>query len=140
MNDEESERPANMPIADIRLESGSEDLLSSPTMQPYMRMAIALMQGEDSASAMGEIEALPLEQRYVWRVGSALKWAFADFDTICVEADRQTLSQEDQHRLLELLRNRPMQFCMFLSTLIGQKPMEQLMIAAIRNSRLAGGT
>ena len=38
-----------------------------------------------------EVAALPLEKRYVWRVASTLKWAFADFDSMNMEADRQTL-------------------------------------------------
>lgn len=78
---------------------------------------------------------MPLEQRYVWRVASALLWAFADMDTLTVEVDRQTLSLEDRRRLLEMVRNRPLQFCLFLSALFGQKAMEVVMLSAIKNSR-----
>ena len=60
--------------------------------------------------------------------------AFADMDTLTVEMDRQTLSLEDR-RLLEMVRNRPLQFCLFLSTLFGQKAMEVLMLSAIKTSR-----
>ncbi len=126
-------------IKDLKVESGSEDLLDTPAMQPYMRLAIALMQGKDLVSAAEEIAKLSLEQRYVWRVASALKWAFADFDNVSVEADRQTLSVEDQQRLSELLNHRPLQFCLFLSTLLGQKQMELVMVSAIRNSRSVSG-
>ncbi len=42
--------------------------------------------------------ALPLEKRYAWRVASALKWAFADFENLNVVADRRTLSQEDLNK------------------------------------------
>jgi hypothetical protein len=86
--------------------------------------------------ATAEIAALPLENRYVWRVASALQWAFADMDTLTVEVDRQTLSLKDRRRLLELVKHRPLQFCLFLSTLFGQKQMELLMISAIRNARV----
>jgi hypothetical protein len=83
-----------------------------------------------------ELAALPLEKRYVWRVGSALKWAFADSETMNVEADRKTMSHEDKKRVLDLLKHRPLQFCLFLSALLGQNQMEVLMISAIRNSRV----
>jgi hypothetical protein len=79
---------------------------------------------------------VPLERGYVWRVASAMKWAFVDFDTESVEADRQTLSPEDRERLIELLKHRPLQFCLFLSALFGQKQMELLMVSALRNARV----
>ena len=125
-----------VPITDLRTEPGSEDLLDSPAMKPYMNLAAALMGGKDAGPAIEALTALPLEKRYVWRVASALKWAFADFDTLTVEADRQTLSQEDRQRLLDLLKHRPLQFCLFLSALLGQKQMEALMISALKNARV----
>jgi len=64
-----------------------------------------------------------------------LKWAFADFDTVTVEADRQTVSPEGRMQLVDLLKHRPLQFCLFLSVLFGQKQMELLMLSAIKNSR-----
>jgi hypothetical protein len=81
------------------------------------------------------LSALPLEKRYVWRVASALKWAFVDFDSLNVKADRETMSEEDRTQLVELLRHRPLQFCIFLSTLLGQKNMELMMLSAIKNTR-----
>jgi hypothetical protein len=91
---------------------------------------------KDATSAVEELAALPLEKRYVWRVASALKWAFADFDTLTVGADRQTISLEDRQRFIELLEQRPLQFCLFLSALFGQKEMELMMVSAIKNSRV----
>ena len=118
------------------MEPASEDLLDSPTMKPYLNLMMATMQGKDTGPAIEELTALPLEQRYVWRVASALKWAFADLETMNVEADRKTLSGVDQQRIKELIRHRPLQFCLFLSALLGEKQMETLMIAAIRQTRL----
>ena len=69
-------------------------------------------------------------------MASALKWAFADSETMNVEADRKTLSIEDRSRLLDLLQHRPLQFCLFLSSLLGQKEMEALMISALKNARV----
>jgi hypothetical protein len=135
-NEENDPATKSMPLGDIKTEPGADDLLESPAMQPYLDLAVAVMGGKDSAPAVAAIAALPLEERYVWRVASALKWAFADFDTVNVEADRQTLSGQDQQRLMKVLEHRPLQFCLFLSALVGEKQMELLMVSALRNARL----
>ena len=96
------------------------------------------MQDSNPTSRLETIRELPLEKRYVWRVASALKWGFADFDTLCVEADRQTLTPEDFVKLMELLRYRPIQFCMFLTTLVGVEQMERLMGEAVRVAKKSG--
>jgi len=133
---EEKRGSHQVPTEFLKTEPGSDDLLESPAMQPYMKLALAMMQQRDLVPATEEIAVLPLENRYVWRVASALKWAFADLETLNVEVDRQTLSTEDRQRLLELLKHRPLQFCLFLSALLGQRQMELLMISAIRNARV----
>jgi hypothetical protein len=45
--------------------------------------------------------------------------------------DRETLSEEDLRKVLDLLRFPPMQLCMFLKALIGPEEMERLMTSAI---------
>jgi hypothetical protein len=55
-----------------------------------------------------------------------------------VEADRQTLSPHDQQQLIDLLKHRPLQFCLFLSALFGHKQMEQMIASAIKDSRRIG--
>jgi hypothetical protein len=125
-----------IPIRDLHVESGAEELLQSAAMEPYRNFAMAVMGGKNNGPAIEALATLPLEERYVWRVASALKWAFADLETLSVEADRQTLSPEDRERLIELLQHRPLQFCLFLSALLGQKQMEMLMISAIKNARV----
>jgi hypothetical protein len=132
MSEDEIKR---IPISDLISEDGAHELATSPDMQPYLQLIMAEMQGKDPAPHLSAIRELPLEKRYVWRVASALKWAFADLETDHVEADRQTLSQEDRTRLVELLKNRPLQFCILLSALFGEKQMEQLMISAIRSAK-----
>lgn len=137
MDKEQDDLPLKkVPLRDLKMEPASEDLLDSPTMKPYLNLMMATMQGKDTGPAIEELTALPLEQRYVWRVASALKWAFPDLETMNVEADRKTLSGVDQQRIKELIRHRPLQFCLFLSALLGEKQMETLMIAAIRQTRL----
>jgi len=86
---------------------------------------------KDVRPAIEEITALPLEKRYTWRVASALKWAFADFEGLSVVADRRTLCQEDLDKLVDLLRVRPIQFCMFLAALFGEARMEKLISSSV---------
>jgi hypothetical protein len=124
-----------IPISELKFDPAAEDLLDSAAMEPYVNLAVAMMRGKDTGPAIEELSALPLEKRYVWRVASALKWAFVDFDSLTVEADRQTISAEDRHQLVEMVRHRPLQFCLFLSTLFGQKQMEMMMLSAIKNTR-----
>jgi hypothetical protein len=89
--------------------------------------AKALLQNKDASTAIADIAALPLEKRYVWRVASALKWGFADFDSGSVAMDRETLSPEDRETVAESLKLRPMQFCLFLKALLGEEEMHRLM-------------
>jgi hypothetical protein len=68
-------------------------------------------------------------------VASALKWGFADFDDLGVDADRRTLSPEDFAKVMELLKFRPIQFCVFLKTLVGAEQMQRMMVEAIKVAR-----
>jgi hypothetical protein len=124
-----------VPLHELEMESGSQELLSSPGMEPYMKLAVAVMGGRDLDEAIEGISGLPLEKRYAWRVVSALKWAFADFETLNVAADRQTLPPEDLKQLAEELKFRSLQFCLFVGGLIGQEQMELTMESAIRTAR-----
>lgn len=136
MDDAPNQPPIqNVPISALKIEPGAEDLLDSPAMEPYVNLALSMMKGEGLESAVREIAKLPLEQRYIWRVASALKWAFADFESVNVVADRKTLSAEDRKKLADQLKVRPLQFCLFLAALFGEKQMEALMVNAIRNVR-----
>jgi hypothetical protein len=136
MSNQHNDPPVKrIPLKDLNIEPGADALVESPAMRPYVKFALAMMQEQDLGPAKQEIAALPLEERYVWRVASALKWAFADLETLNVEVDRETIRSEDRQRLIELLKNRPLQFCLFLSALFGEKQMELMMISALRNVR-----
>src|SRR5229473_1532366 len=100
------EKIKHIPIKNIISEDGAHDLATSPEMQPYLRLIKAGLQDRDTAPHLEEIAQLPFEKRYVWRVASALKWAFADLETVSVNVDRRTLSQEDLSKVIELLRLR----------------------------------
>jgi hypothetical protein len=133
MGDQEDDTfPKQVPIFDLKIDPTAEDLIDSPAMEPYVKLALAVMGHKDAGPAIEDITALPLEKRYTWRVASALKWAFADFENLNVVADRRTLSQEDLDTLVDLLRVRPIQFCMFLAALFGEEQMEKMMSSSVQ--------
>ena len=125
-------------IKDIVSEDGAHELATSPDMQPYLRLIKAGLQDKDTTPHVEKIAALPLEKRYIWRVASALKWAFADLETVSVAVDLETLSPEDLGKVVELLRLRPMQFCMFLKALLSTEVMEQVMAEAVAVAKQEG--
>lgn len=98
-------------------------------------MLAGMQHGADITPQMTEIAQLPLERRYVWRVASALKWAFTDFDSANVAVDRQTPSQDDLAKVLHLLSHRALQFCMFLKALLGPEAMERVMTEGIATAK-----
>jgi hypothetical protein len=127
-----------VPIKDLVSEEGANDLANSPDMEPYLRLAMSVLGGVDPAANLKEIAQLPLEKRYIWRVASALKWGFADFDDMSVRADRDTLPAQDLAKAMDLLRLRPMQFCAFLKALVGAQEMKRIMIQAISTAGRGG--
>jgi hypothetical protein len=120
-----------IPLKDLKTEEGAEELTASATMQPYATLAEAVLTNQGLKEAVAIIGQLPLEERYLWRVLSALKWAFADFDSVNVVIDRKTLRPDDRKKVAELLKHRPVQFCMLLKALLGEEAMEQMMTQAI---------
>ena len=107
-------------------------------MEPYLRLIMAQMRGVDPSPELENLRRVPLESRYIWRVASALKWAFADCETENVTADRATLLPGDLARVMELLKLRPMQFCLFLSALVGPEEMQTMMVQAIGVAKQQG--
>jgi hypothetical protein len=131
MDEKKSDDSTQIPIRDLKFDPSAEDLLDSPAMEPYMKLALAVMGHKDVRAAIEEITALPLEKRYTWRVASALKWAFADFENLNIVADRRTLGQGDLDKLVDLLRLRPIQFCIFLAALFGEEQMEKMISSSV---------
>ena len=127
-----------IPVNELRQEEGAQELAESADMEPYLNFAVALMQGNDPAPELEAIRQLPVEKRYIWRIASALKWGFADFDDLGVDADRQTLSPEDFAKVMDLLKLRPMQFCILLKTLVGAQEMQRMMVQAIGVAKQQG--
>lgn len=122
-------------MTELKPEDGAEELANSQNMQPYLRLALAVAEKQALNKAIADLAALPLEQRYIWRVVSALKWAFADYDSLNIVADCKTLSPEQLNAIDDLVKNRPVQFCLFISALYGDSQMEQMMLSAIRTAK-----
>ena len=66
--------PEKIPIHALRTEPGAQELVRSEKMKPYLDLLKAQIGGEDAEPYRAALAALPLEDRYIWRVVSALKW------------------------------------------------------------------
>jgi hypothetical protein len=125
-------KTSSLPISEIRSEEGAEDLVRSERIKPYLALLKAQISGQDTEPYLAAIAALPLEERYVWRVISALKWAFCYLETENAIADFRTLSEEDRMRVVEPLTLRTTQFCLFVNALLGEDATERIMQHALR--------
>jgi hypothetical protein len=124
--------PQSIPISALHQEAGAQDLVRSEKMRPYLELLKAHIGGQDTAPYLAGLAELPLEERYVWRVISALKWAFCDLETENVHADLETLSEDDLKLVAEPIAMRAIQFSLFAKALLGQEAAEQIMLRAIR--------
>ena len=131
----EHDSTKRIPINKLRQEEGAHELASSPDMKPYLNFAMAVMQNHNPSPELEAIRQLPLEKRYTWRLASALKWGLAHFDSVNVDADKKTLTQENFAKVMDLLNLRPIQFCIFLKTLVGAEEMQRMMVEAIKVAR-----
>lgn len=125
-------KTSGLPISEIHSEEGAQELVRSERMKPYLAFLKAQMSGQDTEPYLAALAALPLEARYVWRVVSALKWAFCDLDTVNAIADLHTLSEDDLKKVVEPLSLRAIQFCLFVNALIGEDATERIMQHAIK--------
>jgi hypothetical protein len=123
---------SRVPISEIHSEDGAQELVRSEKMKPYLAILKAKIAGQDTEPHLAALAALPLEERYVWRVVSALKWAFCDLDTETAIVDLHTLSEADLKKVVEPLSLRAIQFCMFVNALIGEEATERIIQHALR--------
>jgi len=123
---------SSLPIGEIHTEAGAQELVRSERMKPYLAFLKAQMSGQDTDPYLAALAALPLEERYVWRVISALKWAFCDLDTESAIADLHTLSEEDLKKVVESLTLRTIQLCLFVNALVGDEATERIVQHALR--------
>jgi hypothetical protein len=109
-----STEPIKMSVNAIRVEPGATELVRSDNMRPYLELIKADIQGRDTGPALAALAAVSLEQRYVWRVVSALKWGLCDLEIESVAADLATLTEQELKSVAEPLALRAMQFSLFI--------------------------
>ena len=116
-----------------KLGPASEQPVKSESNRPYFNLAMAVMSHKDPTPALSKIASLPLKERQIWRVISALAWAFGDFDTLSLKADWYTLDKADRKELTDelYLLHRPAQLAVLLNLLFGPDKMERMMMEAI---------
>ncbi len=123
--------PIKMSLDAIRVEPGATDLVWSDNMRRYLEVIKADIQGLDTGPALAALAAVPLEQRYVWRVISALKWGLCDLETESIAADVPTLTEQDLKSVAEPLALRAMQFSLFVKALVGEAAAREIMLRAL---------
>ena len=119
-------------MSELNIEEGAQDLVRSEKMKPYLALLKARIGGQDTEPYLDALAALPLEERYVWRVISALKWAFCDLETESVTVDLHTLGEQDLKKVVKPLTLRATQFCLFVNALLGEDATERIMRQAVR--------
>ena len=55
-----------------------------------------------------------------------------------MSADRDTLTPQDLAKVMDLLKLRPIQFCIFLKRLAGAKEMLRMMVEAVKVAQSGG--
>jgi|SRR5208282_2313336 len=108
--------PEKIPLSEITIDPLAQELLRSEQARPYTDYFMKAFSNDAAGieSALQMLRDLPLEKRYTWRVFSALKWAFADFDDECVKLDLPNIPETKRAEMLKELRIRLLQLEMLL--------------------------
>jgi hypothetical protein len=90
----------------------------SERTQPYLDCLIKAYRNNTVGleASLEVIRDLPLGKRYTWRVFSALKWAFADFDDEYVALDLPHIPEPRRSEMTKELERRLLQLRMLLET------------------------
>lgn len=108
--------PEKIPLNEISIDPLAQELVRSEHARPYADYFMKAFSNDAAGieSALQVLRDLPLENRYTWRVFSALKWAFADFDDECVRLDLPHISETKRTEMLKELQIRFLQLGMLL--------------------------
>ena len=108
----------NVSIRGIKVDPLPHELATSEGTHPYLDYLIKAYgsNGAGLEAALRVIRDLPLEKRYTWRVFSALKWAFADFEDEYVAFDLPHIPEPARSEMTEELERRLLQLQMLLQT------------------------
>lgn len=108
----------NLSLRGIKVDPLAHELATSEDMRPYFDCLQKAYR--DNAvgleAALEVIRDLPLEKRYRWRVFSALKWAFADFEDEYVALDLPHIPEPTRSEMTKELELRLQQLRMLLQT------------------------
>jgi hypothetical protein len=108
----------NVPLRGIKVDPLAHELATSEGTRPYLDCLIKEYRNDAVGldAALQVISDLPLEKRYTWRVFSALKWAFADFEDVYVALDLPHIPGPTRSEMTEELELRLHQVRMLLET------------------------
>jgi hypothetical protein len=106
----------NVSLRGIKVDPLTQELATSEGTRPYLDYLIKTYgsNGAKLEAAFRVIRDLPLEKRYTWRVFSALKWAFADFEDEYVALDLPHIPEPTRSEMTEELELRLQQLRMLL--------------------------
>jgi hypothetical protein len=102
----------------IKVDPLAHELATSEGTRPYLDCQIKAYRnnGAGLEAALQIVRDLPLEKRYTWRVFSALKWAFADFEDEYVALDLPHIPEPTRSEMTKELELRFQQLQMLLQT------------------------
>jgi hypothetical protein len=106
----------NVPLRGIKVDPLAHELATSEGTRPYLDCVIKEYRNDAMGldAALQVIRGLPLEKRYTWRVFSALKWAFADFEDEYVALDLPHIPEPMRSEMTKELERRFLQLGMLL--------------------------
>jgi hypothetical protein len=108
-----------VPLREIKTDPLAHELAISEGMKPYLDCLIKAYRNNAVGleAALEVIRDLPLEKRYTWRVLSALKRAFADFEDEYVALDPPHIPEPTRSEMMKELELRFQQLQMLLQTI-----------------------
>jgi hypothetical protein len=103
-------------INGIKVDPLAHELATSEGTRPYLDCLIKSYSFNNVGleDALQVVRDLPLEKRYTWRVFSALKWAFADFEDEYVALDLPHIPEPTRSEMTKELELRFQQLQMLL--------------------------
>jgi hypothetical protein len=107
----------NVSIRGIGVDPLAHELATSEGTRPYLDCLIKAYRNDAAGleAALQVVRDLPLEKRYTWRVFSALKWAFADFEDEYVKLDLPHIPEPTRLEMTKELELRFQQLQMFVA-------------------------
>jgi hypothetical protein len=106
----------NVSLRGIKVDPLAHELATSEGTRPYLDCVIKAYRNNAVGldAALQVVRDLPLEKRYTWRVFSALKWAFADFEDEYVKLDLPHIPEPIRSEMTKELELRFLQLQMLL--------------------------